>query len=206
MKDIFITGIDTDVGKTIVSSIFVEAFQYDYWKPIQCGNLENSDSKKISSLIQNKTSCIHKEAYAFEKAASPHIAAKPMQINFETIKKPASRRRLVMEGAGGLLVPINEKYYIVDLIQNFDCDVVLVAKNYIGSINHTLSSVEVLQNRSLSILGIVFNGTHDHEIEESILQRCGLPKLLHVFKEKTITKDIIQKYALKLRSSNLKLT
>ena len=202
MKDIFITGIDTNVGKTVVSSIFVEAFGYDYWKPIQCGDLENSDSKVVLSLLQNQISYIHKEAYVFTKAASPHIAARPDKINMENIMKPNAQRPLIIEGAGGLLVPLNERYYVVDLIKKFDCDTLVVSKNYIGSINHTLTTIETLRNRGLTVLGIIFNGAHDHEIEDSILQRCGLPKLLHVFPENTIDKTIIKKYALKLNSSN----
>ena len=202
MKDIFITGIDTNVGKTVISSILVEAFHYDYWKPIQCGDLENSDRKVVLSMVQNQISRIHEEAYVFSKAASPHLAAKPNKIDIKNIKRPVNQRPLIIEGAGGLLVPLNERYYMVDLIKKLNCNTVIVSRNYVGSINHTLATVEVLQKRGLPILGIIFNGVHDSEIEDSILERSGLPKLLHVFSEKAIDKDVIKKYALKLNGSN----
>ncbi len=198
MRDIFITGIDTDVGKTFVSAIFMEAFQYDYWKPIQCGNLENSDRKTILKLIQNKDSRVHKESYVFSKIASPHIAARPKKIDFKSIKRPKTSRPLIIEGAGGLLVPLNDKYYIVDIIEKLDCNVVVVSKNFIGSINHTLATLEILKSRNLSVLGLIFNGIHDADIEGSILERCKLPKLLHVFSELEINTKVVQKYAIQL--------
>ena len=202
-RDIFITGIDTDIGKTLVSAIFVQALLYDYWKPIQCGNLESSDTKTVLELISNQKLRVHKESYTFIKAASPHIAAKPNQIEFDQIKRPLTTRPLIIEGAGSLLVPLNETYYIVDIIQKLSCRTVVVSKNYIGSIHHTLAVLEILRHRNLPILGLVFNGVHEPEIENSILERSKLPKLLHVFPEQEINKQVVAKYASQILKSGI---
>ena len=119
MKDIFITGIDTDIGKTITSAIFVEALACDYWKPIQCGNLDFPDKKVVNDLIQNNGSKIHKESFQFNTPASPNIAAKMESkiIRLEDIHKPVKCNRLIIEGAGGCLVPLNSKEFIIEIAQ-----------------------------------------------------------------------------------------
>ena len=117
MKDIFITGIDTDIGKTITSAIFVNAYGYDYWKPVQSGNMDDTDTMQVTRLIHNKLSKVHSESYLFAKAISPHLAAKPEQISFEKIIRPQTNKSLIIEGAGGVLVPLNDKDYIIDLIK-----------------------------------------------------------------------------------------
>ena len=201
MKDIFVTGIDTDIGKTVASAILTEALSYDYWKPIQCGNIESSDRKTVASLLINQTSQIHPESYIFEKAVSPHIAARPGKIQIKNIQRPVTQNRLVIEGAGGVLVPLNDEHYVIDLAQKFSCDVILVSKNYIGSINHTLLTLETLKNRGISVIGLIFNGDENKEIEDTILKKCSVPKLLHIHQEKTMNQGIVHKYAELLKES-----
>ncbi len=203
MKDLFITGIDTGIGKTLTSAIFARALAYDYWKPIQCGSLEKTDSDVIRDLLSCDISKVHAESYIFKKPASPHIAAGDQHIDMKKIERPTTEKSLIIEGAGGILVPINNKHYIVDLIQKFNCHVVVVSKNYIGSINHTLLTLEALKIRGISILGVVFNGEKKKEIENSILSRCKIPELLHILPEKKINSEIIMKYAERFKRQNV---
>src|SRR5690606_18999923 len=141
-KKIFVTGISTEVGKTIASAIIVEALQADYWKPVQAGDLENSDTHKVKLLISNPTSVFHQNSFALQTPMSPHAAAKidNVTISLSKIKKPNTKNDLVIEGAGGLLVPINEKETILDIIKS-DYKVIVVSRHYLGSINHTLLTV-----------------------------------------------------------------
>ena len=117
-KSIFVTGIGTGVGKTVASAVLVEALQADYWKPIQCGNLEDSDSKTVESLITNAVTTIHPETYRLKTASSPHYAAKmeEVEINIEQCVAPEAEGHLIIEGAGGLMVPLNGHECVVDLI------------------------------------------------------------------------------------------
>ena len=158
MNKIFITGIGTDVGKTIVSSIVVEALKADYWKPIQAGELGYSDSHKIKELISNERSRIFESSYALNTPMSPHAAAAidGITIDLDKITIPDTRNNIVIEGAGGLLVPINDKETIIDIIKN-NYKIIIVSRHYLGSINHTLLTVEVLRNHSFEISGIIFS-------------------------------------------------
>ena len=156
MSDIFITGIGTDVGKTIAAAIVTQALQADYWKPIQSG-LEETDKVTVSSLVSNSKTIIHPEAYRLKTPMSPHKAAEidGVTIELDKIIRPQTSNKLVVEGAGGLLVPINDDNTIVDLITPED-HVVLVSAGYLGSINHTLMSAELLKARGLNCVGIIY--------------------------------------------------
>ena len=127
----FITGIGTEIGKTITSAILTEALQADYWKPIQAGDLENTDTDKVRSLISNKKSNFHEESYRLKHAMSPHAAAKRegVHINLKNIKMPKHPNPLIIEGAGGLLVPLNDTDCVIDLTDQMDCEVILVSQN-----------------------------------------------------------------------------
>ena len=196
MKRYFITGIGTDVGKTIVAAILVEALGADYWKPIQAGDLNNTDSMKIRSLISNSKSIIHSEAYRFSKSLSPHAAADAdkIKINLLKISLPKITNTLVIEGAGGLMVPLNNEYLVIDLIKKFNAEAILVSNNYLGSINHTLLSIEALKSRGIKIAGIIFNGKPTLSSEEYILKRTGLKCLLKIKEENKIDQKTISKY------------
>ena len=203
MKKYFVTGIDTEIGKTVISAILTEALQADYWKPIQSGDLDNSDSHKIERLISNTKTHIYPEAYRLKTPASPHYAAEldNITIDLEDIKLPKTDNHLVVEGAGGLMVPLNRKDLMIDLIAKLRLPVILVSKNYLGSINHTLLSIEMLRSRNIALKGIIFNGKKTPSTEEIILYYANdVPCLGNVNEEAIIDKTIIQKYAQNLKN------
>ena len=167
-KSYFLTGIGTDVGKTVVSSILVNLLKADYWKPIQAGDLHFTDSMKIKKWCNGVH--IHPERYRLAKPMSPHAAAERdnVEIHLKDFCLPNTENHLIVEGAGGLLVPLNDNQMIIDLIEYLQIDVVLVSQHYLGSINHTLLSIEALLNRQIPIAGIIFNGDENKETESII--------------------------------------
>ncbi|MGX7668804.1 dethiobiotin synthase [Flavobacterium pedocola] len=197
---LFITGIGTDVGKTIASAIITEALQADYWKPIQAGDLENSDSHKIKKYLSNSKTKVFENAYAFQTPASPHLAAEldGVSIDLKKIKEPKTKNDLVIEGAGGVLVPLNETDCVIDLIQS-DYKVVIISRHYLGSINHTLLTAEALQNRKLDIAGIIFNGDENPASENIILKKTGLKMLGRIENEPYFDANVIRYYADKFK-------
>lgn len=206
MHRYFITGIGTEVGKTIVSAIITEALEADYWKPVQAGDLDNSDTKKVQNLISNKKSNFHPNAFALNTPMSPHAAAAidGVELTSAKIKEPVSHNDLVIEGAGGLLVPINDHETIVDLIKP-DYRVILVSRHYLGSINHTLLSLEALKMRNLSCFGIIFSGKENKSTEEIIQKMSRIRILGRIDEESHFTKEKIKAYAKKYRSNIEKL-
>lgn len=192
----FITGISTDVGKTIVSAIITEALEADYWKPIQAGDLHFSDTEKVKNYISNTKTVFHKSAYQLNTPASPYYAAELDNVTIELNKiiEPKTSNHLVIEGAGGLFVPLNDKDCVIDLIQS-DHQVVIVSRHYLGSINHTLLTIEALQNRNKNILGILFSGNENQATESIILNKTGLKSLGRINEEPYFDKEIIKKYA-----------
>ncbi|MBC8045273.1 MAG: dethiobiotin synthase [Fimbriimonadaceae bacterium] len=201
-KQYFITGIGTDVGKTIISAILTETFQADYWKPVQCGDLENTDKQKVKNLISNNQSQFHKETYLFTASMSPHAAAKleNIEIDISNINLPQTTNHLIIEGAGGLMVPLNNKEFVIDLIQRLNVPSILVSMNYLGSINHTLLSIEALQERNIPITGIIFNGEENKETERIISECTKLKILGKVGFEKEWNKEMVKKYAEQFRN------
>lgn len=196
MKNYFVTGIGTNIGKTIVSAILTEALEADYWKPIQAGDLEHTDSFKVKDLISNSTTKIHPEAYRLNKPMSPHAAAKfdNITIDLEKIELPKTTNNLIIEGAGGLMVPLNNKDLIIDLIKKLDVEVILVSQNYLGSINHTLLSLESLKVRKLKVKGVIFNGNPNLETEDYILNYSGVRCLGRIDEHQQLTKEVILSY------------
>lgn len=193
---LFITGISTDVGKTIVSAIFTEALEADYWKPVQAGDLNTSDSHKIRNYISNTTTVIHPNSYALNTPASPHLAAEldNVTIDLDKIQEPFTANHLVIEGAGGLFVPLNQTDCIIDLIQP-DYKVIVVSRHYLGSINHTLLTVEALRNKKIEVAGIVFSGNENKSSEQIILHRTGITNLGRIEEEPYFDKNVIKEYA-----------
>lgn len=194
---LFVTGIGTDVGKTLVSAVLVEALQADYWKPVQCGNLKNSDTIFIKKTVSNKKSKFHPETYRFKLPASPHAAAakENVTIDLKKIKLPKTKNHLIIEGAGGLLVPLNEDNLVLDLIKKLQTPVVVVSRNYLGSINHTLLTLSVLRESNIDIKGIIFNGVPTPSSEDYILNYFDVKLLGRILEEKKITKEVVRKYA-----------
>lgn len=170
-KPLFITGIGTGVGKTIISAILTEQLKADYWKPIQAGDLAQSDQQTVSQLISNQQTCLHPETYRFQLAASPHTAAAKEDILIlkSAFTLPNTDRPLVIEGAGGLLVPLSNTLLMIDLIEHFNAEVVLVIRNYLGCINHSLLSMEALTRRNLPIRMVVFNGDIDESTKQILI-------------------------------------
>jgi len=197
-KKIFISGIGTEVGKTVVSAVITEALQADYWKPIQAGNMEFSDSQTVRNLISNKKSVIHPEKYAMFLAASPHLAAKEegIKMRVEDFEAPHTDNEiLLIEGAGGLMAPLNNKETMIDLAKHLRAKVILVGINYLGSINHTLLSAYALQKEGVEVLGIIFNGRKHDPSEKIITKMTGIPVLGRVERMPEPTKELIAKEA-----------
>lgn len=168
--NLFITGIGTNVGKTVVSAVLTEALQADYWKPIQSGVVEGKDSDTVKSLISNSKSVFYPETYLLKEPLSPHFAAKldGVEIELGNIKLPQTSNHLIIEGAGGLLVPINDYHYVIDIAKQFDCEIVLVISSYLGCINHSLLSIDYLLRNHFKLKALVFNGTFESEVKQAI--------------------------------------
>lgn len=192
----FITGIGTDVGKTIASAIITEALEADYWKPIQAGDLNNSDTHKIQKYISNSKTVFHKNSYALNTPASPHFAAAidNIEINLKKIIAPKTKNKIVIEGAGGLFVPLNKKDTIADIIQP-DYKVIVVSRHYLGSINHTLLTIEALKNRNINVAGIIFNGDENNATEEIILSKTNCKLIGRIENEPYFDQNVVKYYA-----------
>ncbi|MCY7422168.1 MAG: dethiobiotin synthase [Chitinophagaceae bacterium] len=205
MLPIFISGIGTGVGKTLVSAILTEALQADYWKPIQAGYRDGTDSSEVTDLISNPSTIIHSEVYKLKLPASPHFAARKENVDID-LKKiittfenlQVSNDFLIIEGAGGLMVPLNAKEFIVDLITSLQTPVILVSRNYLGSINHSLMSAAICKQRTIPVTGWIFND-QSNGYEEEIANWSGYPVLASIPKFTTINKQVIKEYAHKLR-------
>lgn len=203
---LFITGISTDVGKTITSAIVVEALEADYWKPVQAGDLDNSDSHKIKSKISNLKSKIFENSYQLNTPASPHLAAEidGIKIDLKKIQEPKTDNHLVIEGAGGIFVPLNEEDSIIDLIQP-DYKVIVVSRHYLGSINHTLLTIEAIRNRGLEVAGIIFSGSENKATESLILNKAKIKFIGRIDEEPYFDQNVIREYADLFRHNLLNL-
>ena len=202
MKRYFITGIGTDVGKTIASAIITQALKADYWKPVQAGELNHSDCMKVEALIDNDRTEFHPEAYKLNQPMSPHAAAERdgVEIDISSIKIPDTNNHLVIEGAGGLLVPLNDKDTILTLIEMLNCEVILISRHYLGSINHTLMSIEVLKQRNITIKGILFNGKENKDTESIIKKMSGIEVIGRIDEFDNLNQHLINSIAEELRN------
>jgi len=191
----FVTAIGTDSGKTFISAILCEALHADYWKPIQAGLPR--DASQIAEWISNTNTKIHSEQYLLKTPSSPHAAARidGVEIELQDFRLPQTSNSLIIEGAGGCMVPINENNFVIDLAEKFKTEVILVANLYLGSINHSLLTAFFLQQKKLNVKGIIFNGIPNEESERIILQHTQLKCLLKVGQETTITRSEVIKYA-----------
>lgn len=182
MERLFISGIGTDVGKTIISAILVEKLQADYWKPIQTGANTDSDTRTVKNLISNKQSHFFKESISLTKPVSPHEAAalEGVSISPDQLILPATSNNLIIEGAGGLMVPCNETLMMADLVTYFGAELILVCRHYLGSINHTLLSLELIKARQLNLRGIIFSGEQNLASASFILDYSGAKNLGYV--------------------------
>lgn len=201
MKTYFITGISTEVGKTVISAIITEALKADYWKPIQAGELEDADSHKIARFISNKKTTIHKNSYALKTPMSPHAAAEidGITIEIHKIVAPKTNNHLVIEGAGGILVPLNDTDTILDLIKP-SYKVIVVSRHYLGSINHTLLTIKLLQEKGF-VVSVIFSGD-EHKTTEAIIKKMtNITVIGRVDEEPYFDKNVIKEYADKFRDN-----
>ena len=172
-----ICGTDTEIGKTLISSFFVRGLNSFYWKPIQSGIETETDSQAVLRLTKVHKSKIINEAYIFSEPVSPHWAAEIDQkvINFELLNLPNVEGSLIIETAGGLMVPITRNHLQIDLIQQWGIPVILVCKSGLGTLNHTLLSIEALNKRNIKILGLVINGKKHLDNPKTLTEFSGLP-------------------------------
>lgn len=197
MQAVFITGTDTDIGKTVVAAIVAEALQAGYWKPVQCGNLDGSDSIRVGQLISQPDSRILPEFIRLEAPMSPHAAAdlESQHIDPASICLPDYDGELVIEGAGGLMVPLNHTDLYVDWVRDRGIPAILVSGNRLGSINHTMLSIEALRSRNIPVAGLIFNGPPAPTSESFIIENSGLPVLARVPKAAQVNSEFVRNQA-----------
>src|SRR5882762_1910720 len=178
-KAIGIMGIHTGIGKTVASAILAESLRVDYWKPVQAGDLQNSDSKKVYTLVSNTETVVHPEAVRLNHPLSPHEAARldGVEINFESMVWPKTPRHLLVETAGGIMSPINEEATMIDFVSFYSLPVVLIVRHYLGSINHTLMSIDILKRRAINLIGLIVSGNPNPASQSFISAYSPLPIL-----------------------------
>jgi dethiobiotin synthetase len=201
MQTYFITGIGTDVGKTVASAIITEALKADYWKPIQAGDLDNCDTKKVKRLVSNTTTKFHENSYALQTPMSPHAAADidGITIDLKKIKKPNTKNNLVIEGAGGILVPLNTKNTILDLIKP-NYKVIVISRHYLGSINHTLLTLNLLKEKGFEV-ALIFSGNEHKTTEDIIIKMTNVKVIGRINEEPYFDKNVVLEYADKFRDN-----
>ena len=191
-----ICGTDTDIGKTLISSFFVRGLNSFYWKPIQSGIQSQTDSQTVQKLTKANKEKIINEAYIFTQPLSPHWAAEidKKTINLNILKLPKIKGPLIIETAGGLMVPITRSFLQIDQIKKWDLPVILVCKSSLGTLNHTLLSIEALKHRNINILGLVINGEKHLDNPKTIFEFSGIPIIAefpHIQKIDTNSLDIL---------------
>ncbi len=202
-KKYFISGIGTDVGKTVVSAIFVQAFEGAYWKPVQAGDLDNSDTMKVQRWTTDEISILQ-EAYRLNEPMSPHAAAAldNVEISVDSIRIPATEKTLIVEGAGGIMVPLNENGVVyADWVENKELPVIIVSRHYLGSINHTLLTIELLKQRHINIVGLVYVGDENKATESIIEKHSGIPKIIRIPLVDEVNESFIKEQADLLRQT-----
>lgn len=202
MTPIFITGTGTDVGKTIVAAIITEAIHADYWKPVQAGFTDGTDSLSVGEMVTNKKTIIHPELYKLKLPASPHIAAreenKSISLQHIIDHLPETKNELIIEGAGGLMVPLNEKDLMLHLIKKLKAKVIIVSKNELGSINHSLLTAAVLKKEKIDVAGWVFNEEY-MDYDNEIAGWSGFPLIATIKHLPEISKKSIKEEAKKMK-------
>jgi dethiobiotin synthetase len=203
MQPIFITGIGTGIGKTLIAAVVTEALGASYWKPVQAGFEDGTDSEWISERISNPHGRLYPETYKLSMAASPHIAARQegLVIDLDRIVaqfKTMGDRPLVIEGAGGLFVPLNDRQFIIDLIRMLDATVLLVSRNYLGSINHSLLTASACHRQGLRVAGWIFNDQY-MRYEQEIAQWSGIPAIASIPFEDDLSRDFVREQGVLVR-------
>jgi dethiobiotin synthetase len=227
MRPLFITGIGTNIGKTLVAAIVTEALQALYWKPVQAGLEEVTDTQWVGERISHPEGRLFPEAYRLSMPASPHIAARQEGVNIDLdkiveqfdrfrsggapavsqpVSVPASSGSgpsfLVIEGAGGVFVPLNETCFVLDLVKRLDATVILVSRNYLGSINHSLLTAASCRTAGLRVAGWIFNDQYG-AYEQEIAQWTGIPAIASIPFREGPDAEFIRSEADRIRESLL---
>lgn len=184
MNAFAVTGIHTDAGKTIASAVITEALGCTYWKPVQSGSNDRTDTMTVQSLVSNPSCRFLPEAYLLREPLSPHAAARidNVQIDVDKLKPVETDSPLLIETAGGLMSPVNDECTVIDYVQRFQLPAVLVSAAYLGSISHTLLCMELLRQRGVDVKALIFCGERNPESEEFILRYTQFDKVLHIRK------------------------
>ncbi len=177
IRDLFVTGTDTGAGKTVLSALLVAALDRRYWKPIQTGASEGTDRAAVMKFADVPAECIHPEAFIFDSPVSPHIAAEQqgIRIDIKTIRRPKDSTPIVIEGAGGVLVPINDHDLMIDLIRQLEVPVIVAARTTLGTINHTLLTVSALRDAGAKLTGVVMVGKDNPDNRKSVERYGNVP-------------------------------
>ncbi len=197
MRGFFVTGTDTDVGKTVVSVWLLAHLDACYWKPVQAGTVPETDTQTVRRLAEVPEDRILPEAYVLKEPMAPHEAARREGISIDMAKlvAPQDDRLLIVEGAGGLLVPLNEQDYVIDLIEDLNLPVILVARSTLGTINHTLLSLEALRRRGLVVAGVVINGPESPH-NRAAIERYGKTQVIaEIPRLDTVTRSALRQIA-----------
>lgn len=209
MRPIFITGTGTDVGKTVAAAIIAMALDADYWKPVQAGIDAGTDSEWVGRQLEGRPSRIHDEAFKLHLAASPHLAARAegIHIDLPSILQtyrtlPVSNPFIIIEGAGGLMAPLNDTEFVIDLVETLQAEVILVSRNYLGSINHSLLTAAACKSRGIRVLGWVFNDEYMH-YQDEIAAWTGYPVIGEIPHLQALLPGMLEKQALLLKDNLL---
>mgnify|MGYP001467380028 CR=1 FL=1 len=188
----FLTGTDTEVGKTVICAWLMLHYQYHYWKPIQSG-MDSPDTKTIQKITGFDNSYFFSPAYELQQPLSPHESAKRdgIEIELTNFLFPGKEEKIIVEGAGGILVPINEKHFIADIINLLKLPILLVARSGLGTINHTLLTVSELKKRNLPLQGIILNGERNQSNKEAIEKYSGVSVVSELEPLKTLDKKTL---------------
>ncbi len=193
-QNLIVCGTDTDVGKTVVSALLVQGLESNYWKPIQSGLSEGSDTDWVCKILKLPKHRYLKEIYRFQAPVSPHWAAEKenCSVSIEKLKLPEFGQQTIIETAGGLMVPLRRDFLQLDLLEQWQLPVVLVARSGLGTINHTLLSLEALKRRKLPIVGVILNGPLHADNPKTIHDFGGVPILAELPKLSPLTSETLQ--------------
>ncbi|MDP6909000.1 MAG: dethiobiotin synthase [Flavobacteriales bacterium] len=199
IKGLFVTGIGTDVGKTVAAAVITKVLDADYWKPIQCGDLDNTDTHKIAALTGQKT---NSERYRLKEPMSPHAASdlEGTELRLDGIELPKSDNLVLVEGAGGIMVPLNSDSNYLDMMVRLNLPVVLVTRHYLGSINHTMLSWNVLMNAGLNVIALVISGKQHESTESYFATQMDVP-FIRISELEEVNSETIANEAQRLKPS-----
>lgn len=207
MQPIFITGIGTGIGKTVIAAVVTAALDADYWKPVQAGFAYGTDAGFVQDMLRDTNSIVHPEVYKLSLPASPHLSARQENIKIdldlictEFTKLQSNKQYITIEGAGGIMVPLNDDEFVIDLIKKMNGRVILVSRNYLGSINHSLLTASICKKYELDVAGWIFND-HFMNYEDEIVKWSGFKKIASVPGTGVVDRLFIKSCAADIRES-----